>query len=595
MNMLKVIIKHLSGLKSNQTETFEFPIRELVIGRDAASQVTYDPEKDDLVSRRHCKITVQNNDQFYLTDLDSRNGTFVNHQRIVSPIRLYPGDTVQLGKGGPQFVFDLDPRPKPAPKATRLGDAVSEALMTREISLNSKSSPADSSKIEPVADPMPPDQSKTGIGRNTVERLVTQAESNARKKMINIGSGIIGIIVLIFGFIIYQNYENKAEFEGDQANKDRIRKDEIAALKSKIAALHSDRPLNSADIFTQNSNAIVRIESSWRLIHIPSGKQVFQKIDCIRDKKRQCRTEKLPWYIFYQGSVEPYLVAESGIAIGFPVSASGFVARSAGFILTNRHVAAGWRSEAEEFSLPKDLKGIAYICKDTSCDNTDTLTLTEAYIIYPDLLTYKNDWVPSKPKCFDGHPLKDNNIEGRNDYLDVTFPRTRQKFSARIAQISDIADVAAIKIDVPDNLQSVEINSQAIVTAGDAITVLGYPYDSSPKTVSMNSQSTITGNGEIAPLPEPTVTGGSISKIVGGTAGPLSDWVKNSFRGMGEIYELTVTATGSGNSGGPVFDKKGKVIAISDFSKAASSGSPTSFAIPIKYGEAILGVKPTIE
>jgi serine protease Do len=594
--MLKVIIKHLSGSKSNQTETFEFPIEELIIGRDAGSQVAFDPEQDDLVSRLHCKITVQNNDQFYLTDLDSRNGTFVNRQRIVSPIRLYAGDTVQLGNGGPQFVFDLDPRPKPAPKATRLGDPVLEAPMTREVRFGFESSTAGPDKTEPQTDSIPPvDRSQTGIGRNTVERLITQAESDTRKKMVNIGSGIIGIVILIFGFIVYQNFENKAELEGSQADRDRLRKNEIAALRSKIAALNSNQPLNSADIFTRNSNAIVRVEANWRLIHIPSGKQVFQKIDCIRDKKRLCKTEKLPWYTFHNGSVEPYLVADSGIAIGFPVSGSGFVARSAGFILTNRQVAAGWQSQAEEFALPKDLKGIAYICKDASCNDSDTLPLTEAYIIYPDLITYKNEWVPSKTKCFNGQPLKDNPIEGHNDYLTVTFPKTRQKLPARITQLSEIADVAAIKIDVPDNLPSVEMNTQPIVTAGDSITILGYPNRSDLKTVGLNSQDAVNGNSEAATLPEPTVAGGSISKIMSGAAGPSFGWVKNKPGGMSEVYELTVTATGSGNSGGPVFDKNGKVIAISAFSRADGPGNATSYAVPIKYGEALLGVKQAIE
>jgi serine protease Do len=593
MNMLKVIIKHLSGSKSNQTEMFEFPVKELLFGRDAGSQVIFDPEKDDLVSRRHCKITVQNNDQFYLTDLNSRNGTFVNNQKIISPIRMCPGDTVQLGKGGPQFVFDLDPRPTSMPKVTRLGDTTLEASRTREVPLNSRSYPSEPYEKEPLSDPAPSsDKSDEGIGRNTVERLISQAEFNTRKKIINIGSGIICVIILISGFFIFQNYENKAEIEGKQANKDRIRKDEFAALRSKIAALRSNEPLNSADIFSKNSNSIVLIEASWRLIHIPTGKQLYQKIGCIRDKKRLCKTESWPWYVFYNGTVEPYLVSDAGVAVGSTVSGSGFVARASGFILTNRHVAASWQSQDETFSLPKNLKGIAYICKDAACNTADTLTLVEAFNTYPDLFSYKNEWVPSKSKCFNGHPLtEDKTIEGRNDYLQVTFPKTQQKLPARITQISSAADVAAIKIDVADNLKSVEINSQPAVTAGDPITVLSYPDISHLKSVKTNPLNPINSSDTVRTLPEPTVTGGSISKVIIEATLP-ADLAKSYSRETGDVYQLTVT--GSGNSGGAVFDKKGKVIAISAYSKTDPAANQTSFAIPIKYGEAILGVKPAI-
>src|SRR5919205_1745580 len=98
--MERIVLRHLSGSKANQVE--EFPLshfKELMIGRDPSSSVKYDPDRDDLVGRQHAKITRNPSDpsQFQVTDLGSRNGTFVNKQRIVGMVNLTPGDLVQFG------------------------------------------------------------------------------------------------------------------------------------------------------------------------------------------------------------------------------------------------------------------------------------------------------------------------------------------------------------------------------------------------------------------------------------------------------------------------------------------------------------------
>src|SRR5919205_197710 len=121
--MERIVLKHLSGSKANQVE--EFPlnhVKELILGRDPSSTVKYDPDRDDLVGRQHAKITQDPNDpsQFIVTDLNSRNGTFVNRQRLTGTTRINPGDVVQLGPGGPEFVFEIEPRPAGATKATRV-------------------------------------------------------------------------------------------------------------------------------------------------------------------------------------------------------------------------------------------------------------------------------------------------------------------------------------------------------------------------------------------------------------------------------------------------------------------------------------------
>lgn len=53
--------------------------------------------QDSKISRLHCVIISAGNN-WYLADLDSRNGTYVNGQRLTAPVRLSHGDSICLGR-----------------------------------------------------------------------------------------------------------------------------------------------------------------------------------------------------------------------------------------------------------------------------------------------------------------------------------------------------------------------------------------------------------------------------------------------------------------------------------------------------------------
>jgi pSer/pThr/pTyr-binding forkhead associated (FHA) protein len=69
---------------------------EFVIGKNA-SQVDGAVTFNKAISRVHCKITYQNN-TYFITDLGSANGTYVNKSRIVShsPHPIKSGDIIRL-------------------------------------------------------------------------------------------------------------------------------------------------------------------------------------------------------------------------------------------------------------------------------------------------------------------------------------------------------------------------------------------------------------------------------------------------------------------------------------------------------------------
>lgn len=108
----RIIIRHLGS----DSRVQEFPVSSLVevtFGREESCSVNFGAGRDEMVSRRHAKLSITNREPLSLVfaDLGSRNGTFVNHQRIEGAVLLNPGDRVQLGAGGPEFEVDVFPRP----------------------------------------------------------------------------------------------------------------------------------------------------------------------------------------------------------------------------------------------------------------------------------------------------------------------------------------------------------------------------------------------------------------------------------------------------------------------------------------------------
>ena len=82
----------------------EFHLSEqpVTIGRSPEADIVL---MDDKASRIHCGIRLWDG-EFYLKDLKSKNGTYVNSERI-EVAKLKSGDTVRIG--GTSFNFEQDP------------------------------------------------------------------------------------------------------------------------------------------------------------------------------------------------------------------------------------------------------------------------------------------------------------------------------------------------------------------------------------------------------------------------------------------------------------------------------------------------------
>jgi len=73
-----------------------FPYRlegATTMGRAAECELRLD---DTYVSQQHARI-FDRSGNWYVEDLGSTNGTFVNEQKLVAPAMLTPGDTIRIG------------------------------------------------------------------------------------------------------------------------------------------------------------------------------------------------------------------------------------------------------------------------------------------------------------------------------------------------------------------------------------------------------------------------------------------------------------------------------------------------------------------
>jgi pSer/pThr/pTyr-binding forkhead associated (FHA) protein/S1-C subfamily serine protease len=72
------------------------------IGRDPSATIVVAGEPAKVVSSRHVEIRWEQSG-WQLIDVGSRNGTFLNGQRVTGPTALKVGDVVRLGESGPEY------------------------------------------------------------------------------------------------------------------------------------------------------------------------------------------------------------------------------------------------------------------------------------------------------------------------------------------------------------------------------------------------------------------------------------------------------------------------------------------------------------
>jgi serine protease Do len=618
----QIVIRHVSGSKANQIEHISLAdVNEITIGRDPKSNIAFASPRDDIASRRHAVIRVVRGDRisFVLADLGSSNGTFLNGERITEEKELLPEDLIELGKNGLKFVFDVQPRPTYLVSRTRVID-VSDAAATRVIETAENAARdaalAKEMSVEPAIQKFEPPP-KVGVGKETLLHMLGEERQATSRVWKSLAAGLAAFVAL-GGYAIYwkQSHNTTAQVA-------EMKKEIAASIETKEASLESkvqqqadlatkaeqDRGLSSQDIVRQFGNATAQIDRTWRLYDQTTGKSVFHQTFIVAvGKGKNKQSLEYPAYVNVgerNGGIVRWLTLEDDSRTNIPIvgkgTGTGFVVDERGYMLTNKHVAAAWDLKFGPHDPANSRYGHGWLyeynggpgAKDRKLRTPTLIDLND-----PQFASLQQ-WVPSsggyifmkgiahvggpgnKPDASKGDT---KTFFGRNDVLEARFANSRISANAILERVSKESDAALIKVDTPQQLKKLDIAADDEVNVGESVIALGYPSVAGETS----AISTTIENGLIRTntdyVPQPFVSEGIVAVISSAIKTEKGVTVVGE---MGDFIQMSINSTGAGNSGGPVFNKSGKVIGLFTYG-ISGGGANTSGAIPIKYGRELL-------
>jgi S1-C subfamily serine protease len=584
----RIIIRHLSGSKTNQIEQFDLDgLQEITIGRDPTSKVSYDLQRDDEVSRKHAVIRVKHDKTdtyFRLADQNSSNGTLLNGERIGGEVELLPDDIVELGANGPKFVFDLQPRPANLPARTRQMGAMGaiEAAATRIVAASAATgttaeiSPVDTRSCTGATDTSA--VARVPVGKQTILRMIGEERSRTRQVWIAALAAVLILAVLGGGGLYWNNKRSTKLLEDQLAAATQSADAARAATDARLATQLGIGPA----MIKKLGDATVYVQFKWALFDLLTRQPLFQRYVKIKG-------EELPCFVkMSDGTVVRWLTTDDdghGLyrPIGENATGTGFVVDERGFILTNKHVASAWQTRWEDQPAGDTWWAAVYTLDRSGRDPTrtdlDTLNTSDL-----------RNWIPGNNSyVFEtDRPVRlssgTRQVYATNEILNVQFPGTRMPVAASVLRTSIDADVAVIKIDSTQSLNKIDLAPDGYnVQVGEKILLLGYPGVSATTIAvqKFTEAGHVTDNA--VSIPEPTVTQGIISKL----SPPMkTDQGEITTLGTtGDTYQLDIFAA-PGDSGGPVLNAQGKVIALLTYH--STQAEHVSFAVPVKYVRELL-------
>lgn len=126
---MQVVLKVVGG--KNDGREIAISVPRFIIGRGETAHLR---PASDLVSREHCAIEVGDG-KVTITDLESRNGTFVNGEQLRKPHIARAGDSLRIGRLQFQMLIDPVKASSKKPKVSGVVEAAARTAASKKVSL----------------------------------------------------------------------------------------------------------------------------------------------------------------------------------------------------------------------------------------------------------------------------------------------------------------------------------------------------------------------------------------------------------------------------------------------------------------------------
>lgn len=124
---MQVVLRVVGGKNDGREITIAVP--RFIIGRGDTAHLR---PSSDLVSREHCAIVVGDDGVVTISDLGSRNGTFVNGTQLSADHPAQSGDSLRVGRLHFEIVIDPVKAGTKKPRVTDVVEAASRAASTKK-------------------------------------------------------------------------------------------------------------------------------------------------------------------------------------------------------------------------------------------------------------------------------------------------------------------------------------------------------------------------------------------------------------------------------------------------------------------------------
>jgi S1-C subfamily serine protease/pSer/pThr/pTyr-binding forkhead associated (FHA) protein len=323
---VKIQIKVLGGARIGVTGVFSRP--KITLGRHPSSDLQFDPQQDLDVSGTHTAL-VQVGDRWFVRDLGSTNGTYVNGHRITSDTRLDDTDQIRFGENGPhmeiRLVGDSTPDSPPPPLAS------AEARAAPRVTASSAR----------------PDERKQAPAKrsgSTTQRIRVEVGRQTRRLRAMTVVLLLALIAVVGWFVIDNRRQEAGRARQVEAMQRRI--DSILAASEEAMAMLQGQVEGLASALRQSQSQVQRLQRDLTVAQASGDDAEVESLRLqLANATQVFRNQQLAAQVDYRAinSANENAVAMIWADFGGGDISSGtaFTVTADGKMITNRHVVAG--------------------------------------------------------------------------------------------------------------------------------------------------------------------------------------------------------------------------------------------------------------